>query len=104
MNMCEDKYMDEVIDYALKRFENSEVYLCGFSLGGNHILRYMGSTAFKNQDHISKHVNGVIAVSNPFDVVATCIKLQKTHYGIYDYKIARSLMGAFTDKRFKNQD
>ena len=46
MNMCYNDYMDEVIAYAQKKFNNNdipcEIYLAGFSLGGNHILRYTG--------------------------------------------------------------
>ena len=42
MNMCENKYMDEVIDFCQKKFPDSELYLSGFSIGGNLILRYMG--------------------------------------------------------------
>ncbi len=102
MNMCENKYLDEVISYALERFPKSEVYLCGFSLGGNHILRYMGDTALNKSDHIPKHVSGAIGVSNPFDVTATALKLKKTHFGIYDRKIGHSLISAFNEKRFKN--
>ena len=46
MNFSKQKYMDEVIKYASDRFcsQNSknkcEVYLIGYSLGGNHVLRY----------------------------------------------------------------
>ena len=104
MNMCEDKHLDEVISFARSRFSDAEIYLCGFSLGGNHVLRYLGSTALKENEHVSRHVSGAIAVSNPFDVEATALKLRTTHFGIYDRKIAHSLFGAFKDKRFKNQE
>lgn len=75
MNMCKNDFLDEVISYTKNRFEDNEIYLCGYSLGGNHILRYMGSTAFRGEDSISKDVSGIIAVGCPFDVEQTCLKL-----------------------------
>jgi predicted alpha/beta-fold hydrolase len=46
------KYLDEVIHYSSSRFsqdgEPCDVYLAGFSLGGNHVLRYVGQ-ANKNK-------------------------------------------------------
>ena len=73
--MCENKYLDEVITYARSRFSDAEIYLCRFSLGGNHLLRYLGSTTLNGKDQVSKHVSGAIGVSSPFDVVATGSKL-----------------------------
>ena len=38
--------MDEVIEYTKGRFDNGEagcnIYIIGYSLGGNHVLRYIG--------------------------------------------------------------
>lgn len=49
MDMTNNCYMDEVIEYAKSRFDKagkpSEIYLVGFSLGGNHSLRYMGNAS-----------------------------------------------------------
>ena len=44
MDFSKTEYLDEVIEYADKRFGDaeSEIILIGFSLGGNHILRYLG--------------------------------------------------------------
>ena len=47
MDMSHNCYIDEIIQYAKQRFDTkeneSEIYLVGFSLGGNHSLRYMGN-------------------------------------------------------------
>ncbi len=52
MDMNEKKHLDEVIRYVKSKFdkegEECEIYLVGFSLGGNHSLRYAGySTLLK---------------------------------------------------------
>lgn len=47
MDMCENKHLDEVITYVKQRFDKEgkecEIYLVGFSLGGSHLLRYVGN-------------------------------------------------------------
>jgi hypothetical protein len=52
----------------------------------------------------SHHVKAVVSINNPFDVVATCIRLKKTHFGIYDIFIANGMKRAFLQKRFKDQE
>lgn len=78
MNFCKQKYMDEVLQFSDERFSNEkpcDVFLFGFSLGGNHCLRYKGAAA-KNKlmDEVdpndqSNLIKGVVSVSNPFDVL-----------------------------------
>lgn len=46
MDLGHNKYLDEVIEYACKTFgHKTDIYLAGFSLGGNHVLRYAGQAA-----------------------------------------------------------
>ena len=51
MNFCKQKYLDEILKYTADRFSQKsqdnlnddtkcDVFLFGYSLGGNHILRY----------------------------------------------------------------
>ena len=84
MNMCEDKYLDEVIEYVDDKFKPEEIYLCGFSLGGNHILRYMGSKAHQIKDK----VKAAVTIASPFDCTKCATKLKSTHFGLYDKSIA----------------
>ena len=107
MNLSNNCYIDEVIQYAKNRFDSNgkgcEIYLVGFSVGGSHCLRYVGN-ANKQRLHrhkfndmnpyipdLSDNVKAVVAVSNPFDLMATCIKMRKTHFGIYDFVIGNSM-------------
>ena len=49
----------------------------GFSLGANHLLRYIGG-------HSDHGMTAAISVSNPFDLLATTIKLKYRAFGLYD--------------------
>ena len=117
MDLCENKHVDEVIQFAKQRFDKEskecEIYLVGFSLGGNHLLRYVGNARKQKIFDIepeqkvkdqSQYVKAVVSINPPFDVVATCIRLKKTHFGIYDKFIASGMKKAFLDTRFFDQD
>lgn len=53
MDMNENRHMDEVIRFVKSKFdkgdEECEIYIVGFSLGGNHTLRYIGTSSLLNQ-------------------------------------------------------
>ena len=70
----------------------------GFSLGGNHVLRYTGA-AKKNllmkqpeSNDQSDAVKGVVTISAPFDSLTTSIKLKKTFFGLLDLYLGYKLM------------
>lgn len=57
------------IDVIHKKLgDDVEIYGVGFSLGANHLLRYVG-------DHPDSGIKAAISISNPFDVLATCVRL-----------------------------
>jgi predicted alpha/beta-fold hydrolase len=66
-----------------------EIYGVGFSLGANHLLRYVGANPENNG------LKAAISVSNPFDCMATCIRLKYTFFGIYDRAIKTMLSRPF---------
>lgn len=47
MDFTKQKHLDEVIEYCQSRFNNGkghcDIFLVGFSLGGNHVMRYVGA-------------------------------------------------------------
>ena len=47
--------------------KDTEIYGVGFSLGANHLLRYLGD------HHHDSQMRAAVSVSNPFDVMATVI-------------------------------
>ena len=53
MDMNHNRYLDEVIEFTKSKFdkegEECEIYVVGFSLGGNHSLRYAGTSNMLKQ-------------------------------------------------------
>lgn len=58
--------------------DNCQIYAVGFSLGANHLLRYLGG------NYSNTGIKAAVSVSNPFDILATALKLRLTPFGIYD--------------------
>ena len=69
-----------------------EIYGVGFSLGANHLLRYLGAHHTNNKEG---GIRAAASVSNPFDVMATTIRLKYKMFGIYDMTIRKKLAEPF---------
>ena len=69
--------------------EDIEIYGVGFSLGANHLLRYLGD------HHHDSCFRAAVSVSNPFDVMATTVRLRYKLFGIYDRAIREMLAKPF---------
>jgi predicted alpha/beta-fold hydrolase len=63
--------------------DDADIYGVGFSLGANHLLRYLGA----NETSANHEIKAAISISNPFDVMATMIGLRYRFFGIYDKSI-----------------
>ncbi len=69
--------VNEVIQYVKKQHCYSEIYLSGFSLGGNVLLKYLG----ENQFEIPPEVKAAAAFSVPIDLASSSKKLaSKSNY------------------------
>ena len=64
--------LHDVINHILIKKGYSEIYLKGFSLGGNIVLKYLGEF----QDHSPK-IKAAIAVSVPCLLFGSCVELHK---------------------------
>jgi len=64
--------------------QDVEIYGVGFSLGANHLTRYMGAANPELQ-----LIREAVSVSNPIDVLASSIALKYRTFGIYD-KVLRA--------------
>lgn len=74
-----------VIQTVLPNYK--EVYLVGFSLGGNLVLKYNGDGIFPLEDKIKASV----AVSVPVDLHSSSIKLQALENRLYTWRFLRTL-------------
>lgn len=68
-----------------------EIYGVGFSLGANHLIRYLGA---HHHDH---GMIAAVSVSNPFDVMATTVNLKYRCFGLYDKFIRVKLAKPFLE-------
>lgn len=90
--MSDSSIIKQSIDLVYEKLGNDvDIYGVGFSLGANHLLRYLGVND-SQQD-----IKAVISVSNPFDCMATCVRLKSAFFGIYD----RSILGALSKHFFE---
>ena len=89
--MSDSRIVRESLDLIHKRYgDDVQIYGIGFSLGANHLLRYLG-------DHHHDHgMKAAVSVSNPFDVLATVVRLRYKFFGIYDIAIRNMLALGFT--------
>jgi predicted alpha/beta-fold hydrolase len=54
-----------VVDTINERYPSKNIYLCGFSLGGNVILKYLGELGEKA--FFQKNIHGAAVTGVPFD-------------------------------------
>jgi uncharacterized protein len=74
-----------VIDHATPRYEN--IFLIGFSLGGNLTLKYLGEKGVEVNPKIKK----VVAFSVPMDLHSSCIQISKPTNWVYSNRFLKSL-------------
>ena len=73
--------MLEAINFIKDRFSAEKMTGVGFSMGGNHLLRYLGSY---KQVSSECGLQCAVTIGNPFDILATGLQNKYTLYGIYD--------------------
>eukprot|EP00356_Strombidium_inclinatum_P007216 CAMPEP_0170486280 /NCGR_PEP_ID=MMETSP0208-20121228/5334_1 /TAXON_ID=197538 /ORGANISM="Strombidium inclinatum, Strain S3" /LENGTH=257 /DNA_ID=CAMNT_0010760169 /DNA_START=6 /DNA_END=779 /DNA_ORIENTATION=- len=114
IDFIDNRHLDDVIGFIRDHFREEgkdgnsrdcELFLTGFSLGGNHVLKYLGSSA-KNakpgETSPYQHLTAVAAVSAPFDVLYTGVKMKTTRMGFYNKFLHNNLHRGFKDKTFFN--
>ena len=74
-----------VINYVLPNYDS--VYLVGFSLGGNLILKYNGDGLF----NLSSKIKASVAISVPVDLKGSSIALQRRENTFYNWRFLRTL-------------
>lgn len=86
LDMSDSTILRKSVDLIHEKLGNDcEIYGVGFSLGANHLLRYLGD----NPDNSG--IEAAISVSNPYDCMSTCVKLKYSFFGIYDRSILAML-------------
>lgn len=74
-----------VIDHAATRYEN--IFLIGFSLGGNLTLKYLGEKG----DSVNPKIKKAVAFSVPMDLHNSCVQISKPTNWVYSNRFLKSL-------------
>jgi predicted alpha/beta-fold hydrolase len=76
--------LDSVVSYAAKSY--TEIYLVGFSLGGNLCLKYLGEKKSSNPK-----IKKAVAISVPLDLEGSCNKISSGENIIYSRRFLNTL-------------
>ena len=75
--------LQTVVDHVSKQYE--EVFLIGFSLGGNLTLKYLG------EPHVNARVKRAVTISVPINLHTSCLEISKPGNWIYNRRFLSSL-------------
>ncbi|MGB5652236.1 MAG: alpha/beta hydrolase, partial [Robiginitalea sp.] len=78
----------------LKTASYEQVYLKGFSLGGNLILKFLGE-----QSALTRHIQGAAVISVPCDLHDSLIQLNRPGNWIYARRFLKSLREKVAEKQ-----
>lgn len=84
----------EVIDHILETKNYQEIYLMGFSLGGNLILKYLGEG-----NAVPSELKAAVAVSVPCDLKDACDQLLQSKNVLYSARFKKHLLAKLRAKR-----
>jgi uncharacterized protein len=92
--------LDTVVQHAINMDRYNEIYLVGFSLGGNLTLKYLGERT------AHPLIKKAATFSVPLDLHSSCQQLSKPSNAIYSMRFLRSLKAKIVAKaeQFKELD
>ncbi len=79
--------LETVISYVITNYTYEKIYLAGFSLGGNIVLKYVGELG----NDINPLIKAAVGISVPCDLRATSYNFLKKDNFFYQYRFIRSL-------------
>lgn len=68
------------------------VFLVGYSLGGNVVLKLLGELGFQAK---TLGVHGAVSISTPLDLMACCQRMQEPRNFVYSNKFIKSLRARY---------
>lgn len=86
--------LQEVLDEIQRLDRYQTIYLVGFSLGANLVLKYAGE---KGRD-IHPHLKGVVAISSPCDLRSSSVEMHKTKNILFSIRFLRMLSAKVREK------
>lgn len=86
--------LSAVLRHILKTASYQQIYLKGFSLGGNLILKFLGE-----QSELTRHIQGAAVISVPCDLHDSLIQLNRPGNWIYAQRFLKSLREKVEEKQ-----
>lgn len=77
--------LNEILSHAAAKYR--DIYLIGFSLGGNLTLKYLGERKWP----LATRVKKAVAISVPLDLSASCDRIDQRSNRLYAFNFLRSL-------------
>ncbi|MEH6406889.1 MAG: alpha/beta fold hydrolase, partial [Leeuwenhoekiella sp.] len=78
--------VEAIIDYLIEEHTYPSIYLVGFSLGGNLILKYLGEKSLK-----PSNITAAVAVSTPVHLYGSMLRLSQFENRIYHWSFLKDL-------------
>ncbi|AXT61608.1 alpha/beta fold hydrolase [Aquimarina sp. AD10] len=78
--------IDQIINHVISKYSYTNISLCGFSLGGNIILKYLGEDR-----QLAPQIKAATAISAPCDLHDSLLAINKTKNIIYEKRFIRHL-------------
>lgn len=91
--------LKSVLAHITQNHTYKEIYLLGYSLGGNLILKYLGA-----ETTFPKSLVGAMAVSAPCDLWDCCQELLKPKNALYSARFKKHLLGKLREKQSQFPD
>lgn len=76
-----------LVTYAADVLKSKEIYLLGFSLGGNITLKWLG----ENNSELTNKITKAVAISVPCDLEASSLKLERKMNSFYKERFLKTL-------------
>lgn len=85
--------LDTVVNHAISKGTYEEIYLAGFSLGGNLTLKYIG------ERRPDKRIRKAVVFSVPLHLHSSCLQIARPSNRIYAARFLRSLKKKVLEKK-----
>jgi len=86
--------LDTVVSHVRENSGYRKLYLAGFSLGANLVLRYAG----ENGDALDPSIKGIVAVSAPCDLKSSAVEIHRTRNYLYHKRFLIMLLAKMREK------